>query len=85
MERVALTMQNKIIVNRKTNEELFLHCSSNHKTMTMTIKRMKKKKRSGTVTMQISNFSTFARDVQGRILSEPVFIGGHRWRILALQ
>ena len=86
MDYLSLRMQNQIIANNKTEEELFLHCNSDPKKVTVTVKRMAKKKRSDTITMQITSFSTFAKDTKyRRILSNPVQIGGHSWRILAMR
>lgn len=85
MGKVASTMQNQIIVNKKTGEELFLHCSHRNGNTTVTIRRMAKKERSGTITMQISAFPTLVRDPDASMVSKPVLIGGHLWRILALR
>ena len=88
MDYLSLRMQNQIIANNKTEEELFLHCNFYQKKVTVTVRRMAKKKRSDTITMQIASFSTFAKDTNKnyrRILSNSVQIGGHSWRILAMR
>ena len=41
---------------------------------------------SGTIEMQIKEFADFARDLKGgKRLSEPVFIGGFFWHIVAIM
>lgn len=85
MKFLSLKMENQIVVNKKTDEELFFHCNIGDKNVTVTVKRMTKKKRCATIKLQIAPFSTFGGAVEGRILSEPVTVGGHSWRILAMR
>lgn len=83
MEQVDLKIPNQIIENKKTGEELF--CHRNFMNTKLTIKRMAKKNRRGTIMMRIIPFSAFAQNANARMLSEPVLIGGHSWRILAFR
>ena len=77
---------NKLVINKKTCEELFLLCYKGDEMARIIIKRMAKKKRAkGTIVMQISAFATFSQNANARILSKPVFIQGYSWRILAIR
>lgn len=35
--------------------------------------------------MQINEFPSFAKGENAKLLSEPVFVGGFLWRILAMR
>ena len=84
MDYFSLVIQNQIIENEKTGEELFLHRNSDQSKVTVTVKRMAKKKRSDTITMQIPFFSAFTKDKNyKKRYSNPVQIGGYSWRIYA--
>ena len=77
---------NKLVINKKTCEELFLLCYKGDEMARIIIKRMAKKKRAeGTIVMQISAFATFSQNANARILSKPVFIRGYSWRILSIR